>query len=278
MKYDAFSRFHPSVNFIFFLGAIVGCVAIKHPAYLLIGLAAAAVYAYLLTGRKALHLGLLPFFLLVAAINPLFNTAGHHVLFTVFSRPYTLEALIYGLVTAATLYGAALWFSCYSAVMTNDKFSSLFAPVMPSLSLLLVMVLRMIPRLGKKAHQISVARRCIGKDDARSLRGAARILSAVTDDALEGSIQTADSMRARGYGRAKRTSFQLYRMEVADWFLVFAEVGLLFFVISAGRTAAEFTPVLQIQNISWGFAAYGLYVFLPIILYCKEAIRWRKLK
>ena len=279
MKHDAFSRCHPAVNFIFFLGAIGACVVLQHPAYLLASLLAAAIWSYLLTDGRSLRLSLslLPLFLLIALINPLFSTAGQTVLFSVFARPYTLEALIYGALTALTLLGATLWFSCYSAVMTNDKFTSLFAPVAPSLSLLLVMVMRLIPRLGKKAHQISTARRCIGKDD-RSVRGGARILSALTDDALEGSIQTADSMRARGYGSAKRTVFRLYRMRNIDWLLLISQTGLLLATILLGRTAVEFTPVLQVQTVSWGFGAYCLYVFSPIILHCKEAIQWRRLQ
>ena len=276
---DAFSRCHPSVSFTFFLGAIGGCIIVQHPAYLLVSLASALIYACVLTGTRALRLavGLLPLFALIALINPLFSTNGEHVLFYVFSRPFTLEALIYGAITAGMLLATVLWFSCYSQVMTSEKFTSLFAPVMPSVSLLLVMVLRMIPRLSKKSRQISIARQCIGKG-GKNLKIGARILSAVTDDALEGSITTADSMRARGYGSAKRTSFRLYRMRNTDWLLLSEEILLLLGAILAGHCDVAFYPTVQIQSVSWGFAAYALYVFLPTISYCKEAIRWRILR
>ena len=35
MKYDAFSRYHPLVNFLYFAGAIGFGVVIQHPAYML---------------------------------------------------------------------------------------------------------------------------------------------------------------------------------------------------------------------------------------------------
>ena len=132
---DAFSRCHPAVSFVFFLGAIGGCVLVQHPAYLLVSLAAALIYACLLTGLRAVRLavGLVPLTLVVALVNPLFSSGGEHVLFFVFSRPYTLEALVYGFITALMLLSTILWFSCYSSVMTSEKFMGLFSPLMPSI-------------------------------------------------------------------------------------------------------------------------------------------------
>ena len=281
MKYDAFSRYHPLVNFIFFIGAIACCVVIQHPAYLAATFFAALSFLLLLRGKKTCRLLLasLPLLLLIALINPLFNTEGAHVLFCLSDRPYTLEALCYGLVTAAMLGSTLLWFGCYNHVMTSDKFTSLFGRF--SLSLLIVMILRMIPGLSKKASQIALARKCIGKgaDEKTSLRHkikiGTRILSAVTDHALEGSVITADSMRARGYGCAKRTSFQIYRIQLRDYFLLSAELTLLALVLLGGKTGVTYTPILAVENVSWGFGAYCAYLLIPIFLHIKEAIQWR---
>ena len=92
MDMDAFSKRHPLVNFIFFLGAIGFGVVVQHPAYLLAGFCTGAVYYLLLNGKKGwkLILGMIPVFLLISAMNPLFNTYGETVLFTVFGNPYTL--------------------------------------------------------------------------------------------------------------------------------------------------------------------------------------------
>ena len=111
-------------------------------------------------------LGLLPMFLILTAINPLFNTYGAHILFSVFGRPYTLEALLYGAAIASVFVVMMLWFGCYNAVMTSDKFTSLFGNLIPALSLLLVMVLRLIPNFIRKTKQIIGARKSIGKGAA----------------------------------------------------------------------------------------------------------------
>lgn len=282
MKQDAFSKCHPLTNFLFFVAAIGFSVVIQHPMYLLASGIAAGCYYLVLNGRKGWKLvfGLIPVFVLVSAVNPLFNTYGETVLFPVFGNPYTLEALVYGMVIGGMLVVMLLWFGCYSAVLTSDKFVCLFGSLIPALSMLLVMVLRMIPSLMRKARQLSDARKSIGKgageqDTAREkLRDGMNLLSALTDWALEGSIVTADSMRARGYGAAKRTSFQIYRMTPLDYGLIAVMAVLAVAVLLAGGTAASFTPVFDIAPPTWGLGAYLLLLLLPCILHGKETVQW----
>ena len=288
-RMDAFSGRHPAVNFVFFVLVVCFGVTVQHPAYLLAGILGAAVYYLLLSGRRGLRwmLGLLPFPVLVALINPLFNTYGEHVLLTLLGRPYTLEALAYGFVIAGMLAVMFLWFGCYNQVMTSDKFTSLFGSVIPSLSLLLVMVLRMVPNLLKKAKQIGDARRCIGKGAGEQasfrekLTEGLALLSALVSWALEGSIVTADSMRSRGYGSAKRTSFMRYKLTGFDYLLL--GIMLLLAAVTAyfslsGSTQAEFTPNFYIAPVAgrglWGFVSYCLLLLLPTLLHIKEAVQW----
>lgn len=286
---DAFSKRHPLVNFIFFAGAICFGVVIQHPAYLTAGIVSGAVYYLLLKGMKGwkMILGLLPLVLLMTLINPLFNTYGERVLFYLFKRPYTWEALMYGAAIGAVFMVMLIWFGCYNAVLTSDKFTSLFGNLIPALSLLLVMVLRMIPNLMRKAKQLTGARKSIGKGGSEKaskrdkLMEGMTILSALTDWALEGSVITGDSMRSRGYGTARRTSFMIYRMTGVDALLLALEATLILAVIvsaAAGSTAATYTPTLYIAPLSGGyipgFAAYCAYLLIPTVLHIKEALQW----
>ena len=286
MKYDPFSRCHPAVNFIYFVGAIGFGVVIQHPAYMIAGCMGAAAYYLLLHGRKGWKtvLGMLPLAVILSAINPLFNTYGVTVLFYLFGRPYTLGALYYGMAIAAIFVIMMLWFGCYNAVLTSDKFTGLFGNLIPALSLLLVMVLRLIPSFIRKAKQIAGARKSIGKGageesaSKEKVMDGMTILSALTDWALEGSVVTADSMRARGYGSARRTSFQIYRMTARDWALLALTVVLAAVVILSGGTGTTYTPELYIEPISWGFGAYCVYLLIPTALHIKEAITWHILR
>ena len=282
---DAFSKCHPAVNFLFFAGAIGASVMIQHPAYLLVGIITGAAYYLLLNGKKGwkMILGLLPLFLFLTAINPLFNTYGVTILFCVFGRPYTLEALCYGAALGGVFVAMLLWFGCYNKVLTSDKFTSLFGNLIPAISLLLVMVFRMVPNLMRKASQITGARKSIGKGAAEQsttkekLSDGMTVLSSLTDWALEGSVVTGDSMRARGYGTAKRSNFMIYRMKIDDWAIVAAIPVLLTLVITAacfGQMAAVFTPEIQIAPVSWGIIPYAAYLLIPTVLHIKEAIQW----
>lgn len=285
MRSDAFSKYHPAVNCVFFLGAICCGVVICHPAYLVPGVLSGALYYRLLHGRKGRKflLRLIPLFLFLTAINPLFNTSGAHVLFSVFGRPYTLEALYYGAVVAGMFVGMTIWFGCCNQVLTSDKFTCLFGNIIPALSLLIVMVLRLVPAFIRRIRMIGGARSAIGKGIAENagkkekVIGGLSILGAMTSWALEGSVVTGDSMRARGYGTAKRATFLCYRMRGGDWILTAVEAILLALVIVSavgGQTTAEFTPTMNIAPVSWGAPLYGAYLLLPSVLHFKEAVSW----
>lgn len=281
---DAFSKHHPAVNFVFFMGAI-GCgVVFQHPIYVAVALCAGSIYYLLLKGRKGwrLILGLIPLFLLLTLINPLLNTAGQTVLFEPFGRPYTLEAMCYGAALGGMFVAMTVWFGCYNQVLTSDKFTSLFANWIPSLSLLLVMVLRLVPSFIRKTKAISGARSAIGKgaeagSNREKLESGLTVLGSLTSWALEGSVITGDSMRARGYGCAKRTSFMQRKMTKSDWLLLTVEMALMLAVVicaAAGQTEAVFTPGLSLAPVSWGAAAYAGFLLIPTVLHLKEAILW----
>ena len=275
---DAFSKCHPAVNFLFFVGVIGTGVVIGHPAYLLAGIVTGAIYYLLLNGAKGLKmiLGLLPLYIFLTAINPLLNTYGATPLFYLLGRPYTLEALLYGGTIAGMFVAMLIWFGCYNKVLTSDKFTSLYGNLIPAISLLLVMVLRMVPNFIRKTQQIIGARKSIGKG-TQKLQEGMTVLGALTSWALEGSVITGDSMRARGYGSAKRSSFVIYRMTVLDRLLVVIMAALMAFTIlaaSLGQMSAAFTPTLDIAPVSWGVIPYTAYLLIPVALHIKEAISW----
>ena len=289
MGADAFSKRHPLVNFLFFLGAIGFGVMIQHPVYLAAGFWGSTSYYLLLKGRKGVNmlLGLGLFFLALTAVNPLFNIYGKTTLFFLFDRPYTLEGLYYGAAASGALVITLIWFGCYNAVLTSDKFTSLFGNLIPALSLLLVMVFRLIPNLMRKAQQFMGARKSIGKGAGENasrnekVADGMTIVSALTDWALEGSVVTGDAMRSRGYGTSKRSSFMVYRMTGIDFSLLLVQCVLMAVVLATvftGGVTATYTPDFYLAPVkgfhAMGFTAYCLYLMIPTILHIKETIQW----
>ncbi len=260
------------------LGALI-----QHPAFVIAGALFSAAHHLMIFGVKSLKK--LPLMILapiaIALINPFFNRDGEHILFRIFGKPYTLEAFIYGLCLAGVLFTVLAWFDCSRVLLTNDKLIALLGNLIPSLSLLLVMVLGLIPRLINKTKQISYARRSIGKSHTGSqkdrLKDGVTIVSALTSWALECSIVTADSMRARGYGSAKRNNFSIYKMSTQDY-IVLCVMGIsaafTFIAIMLDQTSAAFTPTMSFSPLSWGFGIYCVYLCIPPALHFKEVFLW----
>ena len=148
---DAFSGYHPIINFLYYALVLLFSMCLMHPIYLIISLTGALAYDIYLKGRKAVRfavMGLLPMAVIAALVNPAFNHEGQTMLtYLPSGNPLTLESILYGVAAAVMLASVVLWFSSYNEVMTSDKFVYLFGRMIPALSLVLSMALRFIPKI-----------------------------------------------------------------------------------------------------------------------------------
>lgn len=268
---DAFSDCHPLVNFCYFLLVLLFSMFFMHPACLAISLCAGMTYNLYLRGRRALRsfLHLLPLLLLTALVNPLFSHAGLTVLgYFPSGNPLTLESILYGLAAAALLAALFQWFSCCTVVLQADKFVYLFGRVVPALSLLLSMSLRFIPRFGAQWRAVADAQRGLGRDVSngplwRRVRYGVKIFSILVTWALENAIETADSMKSRGYGLPGRTAFSIYRFTLRDGVLLGSCLAAGAYVLAGRLTGA----------LEWhyfpapGGGGEGLYALSVFVLY-----------
>jgi energy-coupling factor transport system permease protein len=262
-----------------------------HPILLGIGIISAFTYSVILKGKKAVKFNLLymlPMLLLMAALNPAFNHQGVTILFYLKNgNPITLESILYGAAAACMFIAVILWFSCYNSVMTSDKFIYLFGRIIPSLSLILSMVLRFVPRYTAQIKVISNAQKCIGRDAShgnilRRAQNGIKILSIMTTWALENAIETADSMRSRGYGLPKRTSFSLFRFDNRDRTVFAVIVGLVAIVLAgsaAGQTTLRFFPSIKAAKVTLPgiivYCAYFILCMLPAFINIAEDVKWK---
>jgi energy-coupling factor transport system permease protein len=286
---DAFGAFHPALCFGFFVAALVLGMCLRHPVYQAIGLGCALLYYFVLRGKAGLRLlkWMVPLCVLVTLINPLFDSLGETVLFTwAGGRPYTFEALCAGTSAGLMVATVLLWFGCYNAVVTSDKFLYLFGRIIPSASLVLTMALRLVPRLQTKMRDIRAALAGVGHFDAAAASGrfrqSTRVLEALSGWALERSVVTADSMRARGLGLTGRTSFARYRFTQRDAVLLglFAVLAATIVVVLADGTAqVSFVPALVLPPVGpasvMGYAAYTVLLLVPSAIDIGEALLWR---
>ena len=270
---DTFSNMHPFINFIFFALTIGFTMFIMNPVCLAVSFLCALVTALYLNGKKAVRLSLvflLPMILLIVLINPVFNHEGMTILtYFPWDNPLTLESIVYGIASAFLLSSTVLWFSSFNAVITSDKVVFLFGRIMPSLSLVISMALRFVPRFSAQMKLVRNAQHTIGRDINEGtlfqrIRNAVKILSIMITWSLENAIETADSMKSRGHGLKGRTSYSLYKFDKRDAFML---CTILFTGLVTYDFAFYKRNKIQILSVNQGRFVYGAKCYFLYILH-----------
>ena len=291
---NEFKKYHPLVNLIYFAFVIGLSCFFMHPVCLGISLVSGFTYSVMLKGRNAIKTNLIyivPLTLFMMLINPLFNHEGITIInYLPGGNPLTLESVIYGLCASVMIASVICHFSCYNAVMTSDKFIYLFGKVIPSISLIISMTLRFVPRFLSQLKIIRNAQKTIGRDLSsgsiiRRIKNALNILSVMTTWALENAVETADSMKSRGYGIPGRTSFSIYTFDKRD------RISLICIFLAGSYTIAgsimgqmyfNYFPSIKMAEISpFGisvFISYMLLCMYPVMIELWEVRRWKALR
>ena len=288
---DTFSYIHPAVSFAYFAAVITLTMLYMHPVLLAVSLAASASYVCILKGARHFAKTLLyivPFILLMALINALFNHQGvTPVYYLQNGNAITKEALAFGVLASVMFCAVILWFDCFNVIMTSDKLLFLFGRLSPSVSLLISMSLRFVPKFGRKIRSIDAARAQIGQGSAqggfiRRVKNSMSVLSIALTWALESSVTAANSMKSRGYGAARRTSFSIYRFDARDaaaLAMCALTVGITVACVVSGGIYARYYPSIIISGFggasALGTAAFALLCFAPHLFDAKEALVWR---
>lgn len=291
---DAFKGFHPIINLYYFICVIAFSMFFMHPIFLVLSLICSFIYSIILKGNKAVRFNLkylLPLLIITAVLNPMFNHAGVTILFYLRSgNPMTLESIIYGIAAASMFISVILWFSCYNEIITSDKFIYIFGRIIPKGSLIISMTLRFIPRYKEQIKIISNGQKAIGRDVSNGniierAKNGIKILSIMTTWALENAIETADSMRARGYGLKGRTSFSLYRFDKRDRNVLCIMIVLTLIILMGavmGMNDIAYFPAIKINKITFlsvlVYVSYFLLCMVPVIEGIKEERVWKHLK
>ncbi len=285
MKRHVFCDVHPAVIFLYFCGTIGFAMCTMHPLYVTLSLCMALLYGCYLKGWRnvcrSLGYGLVVV-VIVAAANAFFNGLGLTVLFMLGDHPITAEAICYGLCAGGMLVGVIQWFSCYQEVMTSDKFLSLFGRIAPTTSMMVAMIFRYIPDTIRKSREIQTAQKAmLGNEPPtkkQSLVQGVRMASILMSWSMESSIETADSMRSRGYGEVRRSHYTKQKINRYDIILL-CVLGILLvangYLIFAKANQFAFYPWIEGLAVPWWMGmAYLLLLGLPFLLEGREQVCW----
>ena len=284
-----FPRFHPIISFLYFISVIGLSMFLRNPVCIMTGFLSATVYSVILNGKRAVKASisfLLPMMLLITIINPFFSHQGITVLWYFKNgNAFTLEACVYGLFGAFLLATVIQWFSCVHRIMTEEKVIYIFGRVFPAMSLVISMVFRFVPRYRIQIQETLNAQKQLGKQGQgknviTKMRNGIRMLSGMLTWALEHAVETAQSMKNRGYGLEKRTSYSLFHWEVRDTSML-----IVILVLTAGVIYAAYEGIFawscyptflgafmnNYPGMTWkgwmwiAYVAYAILTTLPIL-------------
>ncbi|GIP39395.1 ABC transporter permease [Paenibacillus sp. J31TS4] len=290
MMRGGFASLHPSVSFAYYAGVLLLCMLLLHPVLLAVASVLLAVLLALLGGwrRLARQLpGMLAVPLAVTLMNPLFSHRGRHILFYLFDQPITLEAILYGATMGLSLLAILLAFASYQQVVTTDRFLYLFGAAAPRLALLTLMTVRFVPLFRRRLHEITAVQKQKGISVSegvlrKRMKDGMLLLRVLLTWSLEEALQTADSMKARGYGSSRRSSYTIYRMDGRDRLILTLLAGL---AAATGICRAMGLGVLtvypRLEPITLSVAdgaclgAFTCFLIIPIILEGGDKLAWQ---
>lgn len=309
---SGFKGYHPLVNVLFFISIIAFGMLLRHPVYLVISFISSTAYYLKLSGkdgRKTVFRFLLPMLLFVVIINSFFNHYGVTTLFILPSgNNFTFEALVMGIVSGITVVSVIQWFFCCNEVVTEDKFMHIFGRILPKGALIVSMILRFVPLYRRRYKEISQARKSMGLNGTDSfickMKNTFKNIGILVSWSFENAIETADSMKARGYGLKGRTYYSRFQWHTGDTLALILLVlfdALIIFGLVSNSAYCIYNPYVIINQPSeigttyiinelnltinpFGFLsiisliAFTLLCFLPLTIDLKEDIKWHRLQ
>ena len=207
------------------MAVVVAGAGLRRIRRLLVAIALVGAFAAVLNFVSA-HLGETVLFSLPASIPAL-------------GGPFTLEGLAFGLTGGLTIGAAILAAAPCSRMLQGHEVVDALPRVLSRSGAAIAASLNLVPEVAATFVQVSEAQRMRGWRP-RGPRSWAEVVVPVVLTSVEGSIQLAESMEARGFASGPRTYFSRPRMHGSDWLVAGASIAavVLFAVSSAAGWAA----------------------------------------
>lgn len=259
----------------------------QNPIMIAISLVLSIIMAYLSidihTFKKRL-VYILIIFVLIVIVNPIFSHKGVSALFYVNGNAITVESIVYGFVFASIISSIMFWFISFNEIMSSDKIVYLFGRSFPIISIIIAMVLRFIPHFQRRIDTINEASSVnngVKLSFNNKIKHTIKNFSIIVTWGFENSLDTANSMKARGYLLKNKSFYTNFHFTKRDYRFLFSLIFLLLVALISqfinDYYFYYFPTIAKVDNSLLGIMGYFIYLLLmslPLVYEGREAMRW----
>ena len=239
-----FNYLHPFIKLIVFVYLTVTVCATVNP-FVQIPIFIFTVCLCVMTKQRGVFTQIkymLPLAFVMIVINLIFNRRGRNILIYIFDNPVTLESLLFSLLSSLALINMLLIFSLLVYAMTQNELLYLFSSKFPKTAMLFNITASFAGILNDRANDVSTVLKSKNIDVSKGklkkrIKDAGAVLNVVIAFSIEGAVTSGESLAARWYGAARRTSVSYFKFRAADFYwaavatVIFAAV--LYFVMTS---------------------------------------------
>lgn len=285
---NIFYHLHPSVLFIYFLGIFNFTSIYNHPIFMISNLICIILVTLLYTPPKKVLLSIKTALLMsifIIVINALTNHRGANILFYLFDRPITFEAILYGILSSIMIAIMFITFLIFNVLIDSERFLYLFSGILPKLAFITNMSIRFTQVFQKRAGEILAVSTTRQADKTKlidKIKNNVVLLEALVCFSLEEGMHISKALKSKAYGVYKRSSYNSYKFILVDLIMII----FMLFVIATSYIFVYFEiGIYNIYNASrqimfspLEYISYFLmlsFILLPIIV---QFIATRRIK
>lgn len=223
---------------------------------------------------------------IITVTNPLFVHRGGTILFFFLNKPITLEAFIYGFFMGLMIASVIYLFQNFQESVDVEQFFYLFGRSLPKSTMILTMIFRFIPLFQEYYIELSQVQKTVNLSQNRTFKEKADsgfdLFGHFFSWTLENAMDTADSMKARGYSVTSRSSRLSFSWRPKDSLYLLGIIGtsclFILFLINEGdsfRYYPYMESIFLLVETNWlSYVSIAVFAFLPIINHMKEVVIW----
>ena len=210
------------------------------------------------------------------ALNFVSAHLGRTVLFSLpeqipaIGGPYTLEALAFGASNGITIAAAILAAAALSLLLSPHDVMEALPKALARTGTAVAASMNLVPSVAGSFTQVSEAQRMRGWRPSGP-RSWAEVVVPVVLTSVEGSIQLAESMEARGFASGPRTSMHRSNLARRDWLLIATSaVAVVMFTLThiAGWATDWYPyPSITMPQLDLRPILACCFLFAPVVLW-----------